>query len=79
METKSPGREGGFIVGQTASVMLLVAAVSCLTALPIAAKEIPYEWSDVPRIVAIGDIHGAMTTLLRCSRTRDWSTKTFDG
>jgi len=41
------------------SLLLLVAAVACLTAPPIAAKEIPYEWSDVPRIVAIGDIHGA--------------------
>ena len=39
--------------------VLFVTALWCFTAQPIAAKEIPYEWNNVPRIVAIGDIHGA--------------------
>ena len=28
------------------------------------AKEIPYEWNNVPRIVAIGDVHGAYDNLV---------------
>ena len=30
-----------------------------MAAQPTDAKEIPYEWNNAPRIVAIGDIHGA--------------------
>ncbi len=40
-------------------VVLVVFALACFAAPPIAAKDIPYEWNGVPRIVAIGDIHGA--------------------
>ena len=65
---RAPGKRKSPSRGKMGSLLLLVAAVACLTAPPIAAKDIPYEWNGVPRIVAIGDIHGAhdnFVTVLR--------------
>ncbi|MFQ5789342.1 MAG: metallophosphoesterase [Acidobacteriota bacterium] len=43
-----------------ARLALLLAIVLAALASPAsAAKDIPYEWNGVPRIVAIGDVHGA--------------------
>lgn len=39
-------------------VILVVALAWCL-GLPVSSASTDYEWTDVPRIVAIGDIHGA--------------------
>ncbi len=43
----------------TVLLALLVTATAWFAGQPTAAKGIPYEWNNVPRIVAIGDIHGA--------------------
>lgn len=47
-----------------ASSLLLSVALFCVALSPAAAKEIPYEWTQVERIVAIGDIHGAYDNLV---------------
>ena len=61
---RAPGKRKSPSRGKMRSLLLLVAAVACLTAPPTAAKGIPYEWNNVPRIVAIGDIHGAYDNLV---------------
>jgi hypothetical protein len=38
--------------------LLIVLLILLVCPVAISAREIPYEWSDVERIVAIGDIHG---------------------
>ena len=45
--------------GTTVLLALLLTATAWFAGQPTAAKGIPYEWNNVPRIVAIGDIHGA--------------------
>ncbi len=41
------------------SVSALAACLVLSSAGPTDARESSYEWSNVPRVVAIGDIHGA--------------------
>ena len=55
---------------RTVFVVILVSSLAGCAVRSAAAKEIPYEWSNVARIVAIGDIHGAydsFVTVLRNS------------
>ena len=47
--------------GTSARVSALAACLLVWSAAPtdVAARESSYEWSNVPRVVAIGDVHGA--------------------
>ena len=45
--------------GTPVLLVLLITGLVWFAAQPTAATDIPYEWNNVPRVVAVGDIHGA--------------------
>ena len=53
---------------RTVFLVFLVSSLAGFAVRSAAAKEIPYEWSDVPRIVAIGDVHGAYDSFVAVLR-----------
>jgi tetratricopeptide (TPR) repeat protein len=51
--------------------LLRVTAFILLFSFPLVAEERPFEWDDVERIVAIGDIHGAYDNMVRVLQNAD--------
>lgn len=49
---------------KTPTLILCIVLFFCVALSPAAAKEIPYQWTNVERIVAIGDVHGAYDNLV---------------
>jgi hypothetical protein len=46
--------------------LLVVAFLTFLTVTPLLAAERQYEWSNVARIVAVGDVHGDYDKMVKC-------------
>ena len=54
----------GFLTPRPASALFALAAVVLATPRTTSAQSQPWEWSNVPRIVAMGDVHGRFAELL---------------
>ena len=47
-------------------VLLLTTLLTTLAVMPVLAAERQYEWSNVARIVAVGDVHGDYDQMVKC-------------
>ncbi len=52
-------------------LVLLVTALVWFAAQPTAANDIPFEWNNVPRVVAVGDVHGAYVNFISLLKNAD--------
>ena len=47
-------------------LVLLIIDLAWFAAQPTAANDIPYEWNNVPHVVAVGDVYGAYVNFISC-------------